>query len=908
MAKKNNVEIDLVAKDMASREVEKATKKTNRELNALKASLRQLGYDSKEIDKITQEIKEANPDILTNQLENTRNQLKRLGVDSKYIESVENRLKDAGEEAEKVERDFSKITNTLGKFSLITGGVTSGLSGLTAAAAPAIVGVGALGASFAAAGVGAVAFGAVATSALTQVFEASEEVAQLEEKIANADSTEERIAAQKELAAVYADMSEAQRGALKELQNFKSFWGDFVQQFETPVFEAFGTSLAMAKNVLNGLAPTIESVSAVINELLQEMNNSVVQGGLQGFFTWLETNAAEALYNFAHIGGNLISGFFHLLGSFSPIGASMEEGLLSLTERFSEWASSLSQSTAFQDFIGYAMTNGPVLIGIVGDVLKTLGSLIVVLAPLGEHVLGVVSKITGFIASLKLSQGNMESFKAKAIEVFQRVKDFVQPAIDAVSKFVGDKIKQIKKFWDTDGEQFKQAIVNAFNIIKSIIQFVMPFVQALIKTVWGNIQGIINGALNIIMGAIRIFSGLFTGDFKKMWEGIKQMFKGAIEFLWNAINLLMIGRIVSGIKTFVSSFISLLKGGWDNAIGAMKTFVRGAGDEFQAFVKAGKEKFDEMIQAAKDLPGKIGKGIKDNFFNAVDAVKNLADDMVGKFKEALGINSPSKVFTEMGGHIMQGLVNGLSGKNLKQLGKSVLKDFGGGVLNSWDAIKGFFSGSGAGGNVKSWIAQAMSITGVPSSWASALETIAMKESGGRTGPSTINKWDSNWTRGTPSMGLMQTIMPTFSAYKMSGMNDVMNPVHNAVAAIRYIQSRYGTVFNTPGIKSMANGGPYRGYKVGGVVNNRQLAWLAEGGYPETVISHDPSLSGRSRKLWEKTGEKLGFSGGSGGNVFQVTLHYNGSGSEADAYKMAEIVEEVLMRKFSNEVMMSGGKG
>lgn len=41
------------------------------------------------------------------------------------------------------------------------------------------------------------------------------------------------------------------------------------------------------------------------------------------------------------------------------------------------------------------------------------------------------------------------------------------------------------------------------------------------------------------------------------------------------------------------------------------------------------------------------------------------------------------------------------------------------------------------------------------------------------------------------------------------MNDIFNPVHNAVAAINYIKSRYGSPFNTPGIKSMARGGAYK---------------------------------------------------------------------------------------------------
>jgi len=45
------------------------------------------------------------------------------------------------------------------------------------------------------------------------------------------------------------------------------------------------------------------------------------------------------------------------------------------------------------------------------------------------------------------------------------------------------------------------------------------------------------------------------------------------------------------------------------------------------------------------------------------------------------------------------------------------------------------------------------------------------------------------------MGLFQTIPSTFKAYSLGG--SIMDPVANAVAAIRYILDRYGSVYNTP---------------------------------------------------------------------------------------------------------------
>ncbi|MBP7861024.1 transglycosylase SLT domain-containing protein [bacterium] len=78
-------------------------------------------------------------------------------------------------------------------------------------------------------------------------------------------------------------------------------------------------------------------------------------------------------------------------------------------------------------------------------------------------------------------------------------------------------------------------------------------------------------------------------------------------------------------------------------------------------------------------------------------------------------------------------------------------------------------------------------------------------------PNVVNRWDSNWRRGTPSMGLIQTIEPTFKTNKMEGFDDILNPLHNMIAGIRYAVKRYGDLLNVPGLRSMRNGGAYKGY-------------------------------------------------------------------------------------------------
>ncbi|WP_037607122.1 lytic transglycosylase domain-containing protein [Streptacidiphilus rugosus] len=104
-----------------------------------------------------------------------------------------------------------------------------------------------------------------------------------------------------------------------------------------------------------------------------------------------------------------------------------------------------------------------------------------------------------------------------------------------------------------------------------------------------------------------------------------------------------------------------------------------------------------------------------------------------------------------------------------------------------------YSASGYGDNLDGWIAQAQAVLSadgdqVPS--ADAIKARAMTESSGN--PSAVNNWDSNAAAGTPSEGLMQVIQPTFDTYAAPGHNDIMNPVDNIVAAVRYANATYGS--------------------------------------------------------------------------------------------------------------------
>src|SRR5699024_7377531 len=251
--------------------------------------------------------------------------------------------------------------------------------------------------------------------------------------------------------------------------------------------------------------------------------------------------------------------------------------------------------------------------------------------------------------------------------------------VSPILEFIADKVK-----WAFD------------TVIKPVIDLAMKAVQMVIKMIWGNIKGIITGTLDVIIGAVKIFSGLFTGDWSKMWEGVKQLTTGAIKVVWNWIQLQFIGRILKGVAGLAKGFWGHIKNMWawvketfknsitsvygsvknsfvgriiqaiinfvknfrtnisnmwtavkatfskwignirtsiaNSFVGHMLNSVRNLKTKFIDVAKdmwgGAKKQFNSIVDGAKALPGRIGKGIRGAKDKATSGMKNVGNSLI----------------------------------------------------------------------------------------------------------------------------------------------------------------------------------------------------------------------------------------------------------------------------------------
>ena len=338
--------------------------------------------------------------------------------------------------------------------------------------------------------------------------------------------------------------------------------------------------------------------------------------------------------------------------------------------------------TAVMWFGSLMKTIGPLMatIGKMGGITKVLGAAFTALTgPVGLTVLA----ITGLATAFGIAYAKSETFRNIVGGVLNGIKDVALIVKDAVVGFAQELFTKVKAFWQSDGEQVMQALQNAWTGVLKVVEFVAPAVSLIFKglmiviqMVWENIKGAINGALNVIMGLVKVFSGLFTGDFSKMWEGVKQIFTGAIQTVWNVFSLLFYGRIIKGVGSFVKIFSGSIRSLWTSVVGFFKNMFTGSVNQVTNLYNRATN-IGNLIK--NGLSGAI-RGARDNVVNLFNSMRTRSLDQVnkilggirslpskmkdaliaGKNKVAEGIKSLGNSMAGTLGRVVNGVIGGIN--------------------------------------------------------------------------------------------------------------------------------------------------------------------------------------------------------------------------------------------------------
>lgn len=137
--------------------------------------------------------------------------------------------------------------------------------------------------------------------------------------------------------------------------------------------------------------------------------------------------------------------------------------------------------------------------------------------------------------------------------------DHLRPLVDNFLDFVGEFVNGALEIYN----KFISPVVNWFvNVFGPPISKVINGIIDRVKAIVGNVIDAVNGVITKLKGIIEFVTGVFTGDWDKAWQGIKDIFKGT----WDSL--------VSIVRIPLNSIIGLINGMITAAIEGINCLIR----------------------------------------------------------------------------------------------------------------------------------------------------------------------------------------------------------------------------------------------------------------------------------------------------------------------------------------------
>ena len=301
--------------------------------------------------------------------------------------------------------------------------------------------------------------------------------------------------------------------------------------------------------------------------------------------------------------------------------------------------------------------------------------------------LGPILIIVGIIAALVLAFKHLwetnEQFRDKMTAIWDGIKGKFEEFFGAIQERLPG---------------LQEAFTNIVNAIKPIWEGFCEILAPIFEGAFEAISTILGTVLDIIIGLLDIFIGVFTGDWDKAWQGVKEIFgsiwDGIVSIftiaidtihniadvicgwfgttwnetwtnvkqffvdIWNGITSFF-SNVISSIKTAVSNFITTIINFFAQLPTNIANFITNAYNSVVTWVSNMVAKANEMgqnflnavISFFADLPYNIGYFIGNTLANIVVWAVNMVEQ--AKEMGTNFINNVVLFFTQLPGKILQ---------------------------------------------------------------------------------------------------------------------------------------------------------------------------------------------------------------------------------------------------------------
>ncbi len=339
-------------------------------------------------------------------------------------------------------------------------------------------------------------------------------------------------------------------------------------------------------------------------------------------------------------------GLRELFGSafeaLEPLGEELLEWLQGPgLEKIGEWGEKLGE------FVAQVVELGMEIPGVIGDI-KGLFTGETERPAWLEGIFGAVTQIGDWFAE------NGPGLRETAGNLFEKLQEVGQDLAANVLPFITEQFQKIADWLDENGpliQDFAAAVGKGF-----------AFIVEKLAGLWPTIENILGGLIELVLGIAKTIMQVATGDWAGAWETIKETASRVWEALKEAFN-----SFADWVAGWFGTSWAEVKQTWQNNWDMFKEIVSTVWDNIKTTVQEKLEsvrtaisgKVEAFKQLGRDLLEGLKAGIIEKVGNIIEAVRGAVDSAIRAGKNALGISSPSRVFMEIGGNLMEGMALGI---------------------------------------------------------------------------------------------------------------------------------------------------------------------------------------------------------------------------------------------------------
>ena len=239
-------------------------------------------------------------------------------------------------------------------------------------------------------------------------------------------------------------------------------------------------------------------------------------------------------------------------------------------------------TNVWTDFTSAVNTWGQPIINSISDLFNSIWA--TAIDPAVKFITSAWSKFTDIMVELWDEHGapllnNIGEFAKKVIDLFKSIYDnvlepIITPLLETMSWLWNEHLSiMLGKLWD-----FILSLVNgALEIYNKFIDPIVKFLLEILSPAWTTVTNFVIGVLGqwvadiidiassvigAFTGIVDFIAGVFTGNWKKAWEGIRSIFKNIVEGLVTIIKS-PINVMISMINSFIAGLNKIKLPNWE---------------------------------------------------------------------------------------------------------------------------------------------------------------------------------------------------------------------------------------------------------------------------------------------------------------------------------------------------------